>query len=544
MNPTDQARKEARKRELKKNKKQRQMVRTAVLKGKNPREIIVDLEKIDDMEYNVLAPPPLNEKVLRDKRRKLIETWQRVMHLYEREDYEQYVDLKKVWHSYQARKNEVVQAYDAVKNAQNVQVDDIPLPSMGDGSDGGFGVLGGLGGSEAEDIPLPPTMSLPKPSILKKPSSTIQQDNSAPKICPGVPSGPPPPISDYDDEEDSWDQDGNAKGKKIRFAGDDKISQKELDSKDEKNLEDSDASRNDQNQNKTDTPKKRMLAMSGQDVDAYMKEMEEVHRQTQEDKERELQSRKIPRLEQSQPQPPGIGNDMFHHQQQQMIPPGPPPGLPPRGPPPSLMGAYRPPAPPLRPGMAPPGVRPPPGPPPGRPPGPPRVSNPSVPPRMPPGPPPGVPPPPGLTAPPMPNPMMSGSIRMPRTLGVPPSGLGVVSAAPQLIQKDKSKESERDPNAAGGSVIQAKPQMRNLLSDVTRFVPTNVKMHKKSDTVKHLSSEYGRHGSRDGIAGHSKRQKDHSRDVFAKHSQPHQAPQKSKDDAYAEFMKEMEQIMK
>ena len=49
--------------------------------------------------------------------------------------------------------------------------------------------------------------------------------------------------------------------------------------------------------------------------------------------------------------------------------------------------------------------------------------------------------------------------------------------------------------------------MRNLLSDVTRFVPTNVKMHKKSDTVKHLSSEYGRHGSRDGIAGHSKRQK-------------------------------------
>ena len=101
------------------------MVRTAVLKGKNPRDLIVDLEKIDDMEYNVLAPPPLNEKVLRDKRRKLIETWQRVMHLYEKEDYEQYVDLKKVWHSYQARKNEVVQAYDAVKNAQNVQVSNL-----------------------------------------------------------------------------------------------------------------------------------------------------------------------------------------------------------------------------------------------------------------------------------------------------------------------------------------------------------------------------------------------------------------------------------
>ena len=46
MNPTDQARKEARRRELKKNKKQRQMVRAAVLKGKNPRELIVELEKI------------------------------------------------------------------------------------------------------------------------------------------------------------------------------------------------------------------------------------------------------------------------------------------------------------------------------------------------------------------------------------------------------------------------------------------------------------------------------------------------------------------
>ena len=63
MNPTDQSRKEARKRELKKNRKQRQAVRQAVLKGKNPRDIIFELEKVDDMEYNIMAPPPLNEKV-------------------------------------------------------------------------------------------------------------------------------------------------------------------------------------------------------------------------------------------------------------------------------------------------------------------------------------------------------------------------------------------------------------------------------------------------------------------------------------------------
>ena len=65
MNPTDQARKEARRRELKKNKKQRQLVRTAVLKGKNPRDIIFELEKVDDMEFNIVSPSPLNQKVRR-----------------------------------------------------------------------------------------------------------------------------------------------------------------------------------------------------------------------------------------------------------------------------------------------------------------------------------------------------------------------------------------------------------------------------------------------------------------------------------------------
>lgn len=63
MNPTDQARKEARKKELKKNKKQRMAVRQAVLKGKDPQQIIEDLIKIDEMEYNIAAPPPLSEKV-------------------------------------------------------------------------------------------------------------------------------------------------------------------------------------------------------------------------------------------------------------------------------------------------------------------------------------------------------------------------------------------------------------------------------------------------------------------------------------------------
>ncbi len=164
MNPTDQARKEARKRELKKNKKQRLAVRAAVLKGKNPRDIVAELEKLDDMEFNVLAPPPLNDKVLKDKRRKLHETWQRVMRMYEKEDVEQYVELKRLWHSYQNRKHEVVTHFEAVKNAQNVTPDEIPLPTAA-------GPEGSGGDGATESIPLPPSALLkPKSSILKKPS--------------------------------------------------------------------------------------------------------------------------------------------------------------------------------------------------------------------------------------------------------------------------------------------------------------------------------------------------------------------------------------
>ena len=127
-------------------------------------------------------------------------------------------------------------------------------------------------------------------------------------------------------------------------------------------------------------------------------------------------------------------------------------------------------------------------------------------------------------------------------MAIPPSGTSVVSAAPQLIQKEKVKDISRDQKTIGGSVIEAKPQMRNLLSDVTRFVPTNVKIQKKVDGAKGMPGEYG--SSREFINANTKRHKEKMRDVFSKHSQPHQAPQKSKDDAYAEFMKEMEQIMK
>ena len=54
MNPTDQARKEARRKELKKNKKQRMAVRQAVLKGKDP---LVLVRKFIIIKICKLSPP-------------------------------------------------------------------------------------------------------------------------------------------------------------------------------------------------------------------------------------------------------------------------------------------------------------------------------------------------------------------------------------------------------------------------------------------------------------------------------------------------------
>ena len=447
MNPTDQARKEARRRELKKNKKQRQMVRTAVIKGKNPTDIILELEKLDDMEYNVFSPPPLNDKVMKDKRRKLMETWTRVIKLYEKEDVEQNMELKKMWHNYLNRKQEVMDQFDAVKHAQSVDLDEIPLPSLPDGD-----------GKSAGDIPLPPVLA-PKVGILKK-SSVL--DSLRPKSCPGVPAGPPPLLKEYIDE--SADDDIESRSKRIRFA----------------NEEDEDAEQADdasKDAPKVDNLQKKMLAMSGQDVDAYMKEMEEVHKKTEAEKAADLRTR-MARLENEQPQPPGE------------FPMIPNPGY-------MLRPA-------LRPGIPPPSVRLPPGPPP--------LRN-----QLPPGPPPGRPPfipsqrparPPGMP-------------RLPRALNPHQS---VVSAGPQLNAPGAAPVK----SVKTGSVIEAKPQMRNLLSDVTRFVPTNVK-------VKHMAVP---------SQVNKKKQSDPMREVFAKHSQPQPSqPTANKDDAYAQFMAEMEKMM-
>lgn len=195
MNPTDQARKEARKRELKKNKKQRMMVRAAVLKMKDPKQIIRDMEKLDEMEFNPVQQPQLNEKVLKDKRKKLRETFERILRLYEKENPDIYKELRKLEVEYEQKRAQLSQYFDAVKNAQHVEVESIPLPDMPHAPSN---IL-------IQDIPLPGAQP---PSILKKtsaygpPTRAVSilplLGHGVPRLPPGrkppgPPPGPPPP---------------------------------------------------------------------------------------------------------------------------------------------------------------------------------------------------------------------------------------------------------------------------------------------------------------------------------------------------------------
>ncbi|XP_057341508.1 WW domain-binding protein 11-like [Microplitis mediator] len=544
MNPTDQARKEARKKELKKNKKQRQLVRAAVLKGKDPTQIIEEMEKIDQMEYNVLQPPPLNEKVLKDKRKKLKETLDRVLKMYAKDDQEKWIELKEQLIQYERRRVDLVTYFEAVKHAQQVQIDEIPLPSTNSDIPRNFP------GSLTSQIPLPdmpqppthiysmhphylpqhhPLINIPiPPSILKK-SSIYSNISNVPSLIankdpPGVPPFPSPDLSIEDEDLCDKSKDGGQKSRTIRFADDKEIEKQEKDHKD-KNY-DKEKYKEMQKVKPTSLQQK-MLAMAGQDIDQFMREMEVVHKKRETERAQDLNARLSLLESQSDVQlknkimqsdaknvefsestdMPATANQQHppvHLQQQHSIPSM---GMPP---PPLL---YRPPPPPMHLRMPPPpppriGLRLPPGPPPGMP----RMLRSGLQnlPRM--------PPPPQMQLsnlsclPNSSNSQVQGS----NNINVPQKTPNVLSAAPQLINR-------QDKDGKNTTTIEAKPQIRNLAADVTRFLPTSLRVkrddRRKPNSITRLPEK-------------------NFETQFIKPPQP-----KTKDDAYMQFMQEMEDLL-
>ncbi|XP_068158888.1 WW domain-binding protein 11 [Drosophila tropicalis] len=600
MNPTDQARKEARKKELKKNKRQRQMVRAAVLKNKDPSQILEEMEKIDEMEYNVLQPSPLNEKVLRDKRKKLKETFDRVMRLYHNDEPEHWAELKRKEVEYEKKRLKKQQYYESVKHAQSVQIDEIPLPAPvtpgtsgpssvgGVGSNAGtsapgFAAPGGVGGATGIRLPPPPmTMALPPFAPGAPPGVTAKNIEAAAAAAGGGGGGASESQHSSDKSKDDDDKDwrGVPPG-----PPPDLFAMTELDSDAEGNTDyEPDEEELAQKQKEETEP-------IGQNIDEFMKEMEHVHKR----KHRKLQKEQQEKSDEKKKDTKGgsgtdsksnsasdsdddyddddddetnVNDDDAHDNNHDadvdmpeaksqssssasskampslpaahqltapsvLAPPTAPPALPTiplpptntvtttsvpappqlsqlppqlhniAPPPPGIM--FRPP--PMRPPHHGPGsgfgLRMPRGPPPGsRPPhalGPmPRMGI-----RMPPGPPPGLPP------------RMAHHNKQGGGGPVGPGGPGGGPIAP----KDSAK---------GVTTITAKPQIRNLSADVTRFVPSTLRV--KRDDQRHRISR-PKHAAGAGPDHHSHNPNE-------AHSKP-----PTKDDAYLQFMNEMQGLL-
>ncbi|PAA86039.1 hypothetical protein BOX15_Mlig014624g3 [Macrostomum lignano] len=148
MNPTDQARKEARKRELKKNKKQRMQVRTSVLKARQPDQILIELEEYDKMELDPSAEADIGGgsavgfsdgerlalRVIQEKRRKLLETYDRILSMVQRESPDEAGKLVAARQEYEQRRQQRALFYEQVRAAENVDTSSIPLPSLPPGA--------------------------------------------------------------------------------------------------------------------------------------------------------------------------------------------------------------------------------------------------------------------------------------------------------------------------------------------------------------------------------------------------------------------------
>ncbi|XP_053263282.1 WW domain-binding protein 11 [Podarcis raffonei] len=628
MNPTDQARKEARKRELKKNKKQRMMVRAAVLKMKDPKQIIRDMEKLDEMEFNPVQQPQLNEKVLKDKRKKLRETFERILRLYEKENPDIYKELRKLEVEYEQKRSQLSQYFDAVKNAQHVEVESIPLPDMPHAPSN---IL-------IQDIPLPGAQP---PSILKKtsaygppvrPVSVLPPPGlGVPRLPPGrkppgPPPGPPPPqvLQMYGrkvgftsemaprrrEEEVSYSPETGPRGQddEASSTSEDEGYPEDMDQdKHDDTTDDSDSDRSDADSEgeefmhhddtaereggedkklghsvrfaeipgKSRKKKKNMkeltplqammLRMAGQEIPEGGKEIEEYSEEEDDDDDDDSEAEDTPQQQSTEEAhaetASSAASQASQPQQQpppQPVPPAqmqapPMPGPPPLGPPPAP--PLRPPGPPtgLPPGPppgAPPFLRPPglpgmrgplprllpPGPPPGRPPGPPPGPPPGLPPGPPPrGPPPRLPPP----APPGIPPPRPGMLRPPL---VPPPGLfppapipnpGVLSAPPSLIQRPKADDtSAATIEKKATATISAKPQITNPKAEITRFVPTALRVRRENK----------------GTAATTQRKPDDEPSVQITKATPKAGSSapisvQTKDDVYEAFMKEMEGLL-
>lgn len=394
------------------------------------------------LEYNVLQPSPLNEKVLKEKRKKLKETFDRVMRLLHEEEPEQWSECKRKEVDYEKRRYKRVQYYESVRHAEQVLIEDIPLPSS---------INEKPIPASMPKINLPPPVLLtnvPPPSSLKKFDDSEFNDNKI-KEPPGVPSMIPPNLFDM----------------------------RELDSDYESDEKDSDSDEDIPVPKRDDPPKDK----HDKNIEEFMKEVESAQKKKEEEKALE-----IIRID---PTPDVDLEESIDKPHEIEIPrPAPEPMMkhPEIIPMPQMIGLPRIPHPLM---FRPPPMR--------------AAMHMGI--RMPPGPPPNRPNMPGMG-------MNRMGIRM--APGPPPRHK-------QHHHHHDRNAMQKDPKSA---TITAKPQIRNLSADVTRFVPATLRV-KRDEPKRPKPKSYIPETQRQQFAAQRQQQ------------------QPAKDDAYKQFMNELQDLL-
>lgn len=130
-NPADRARRLARDKEKRKNKKQRQLVRDTIIKERDPEQILAELEKLDTLEYDAVSSNSRNI-CFKDKRRRLRESWDRILSYYLKDDPERHSKLKRLESEYEFKHKRLTKEIEAIQAAREVKLEDVVMPPESD----------------------------------------------------------------------------------------------------------------------------------------------------------------------------------------------------------------------------------------------------------------------------------------------------------------------------------------------------------------------------------------------------------------------------
>lgn len=204
---------------------------------------------------------------------------------------------------YERRRNKRVQYFESVRTAQTVQIEDIPLPDMCEKASAPAAQPQLSFGS----VPMPPTFNpqIP-PGGVQIPASiqnaiaahqkAVAEEKAAKELekkdPPGCPPGPPPDLSIMRDLDSDYESEDSDRGRRSPVTKRYKSSRRYSSDRSSNRSDE----RNSDSENEIDVPKptsvqQRMLAIAGQKYDDFMKELENVHSQS-DDRQSSKQSEK------------------------------------------------------------------------------------------------------------------------------------------------------------------------------------------------------------------------------------------------------------